>query len=103
MPPETGPALFVVQMGPGTIGIIYRRRDKARKGSKPAGVAGARLPFIHKSRAKREHPQIGKNAHCARKNQSWFLLEMGILAKNDWIIRFYMMGDHSVSCKKPVI
>jgi hypothetical protein len=32
-------------MGPGTIGIIYRSGEEARKGSKPEGVAGARIYY----------------------------------------------------------
>jgi hypothetical protein len=44
-PPETRPSFSIVQMGPGTLGIIYRNGDKARKGSKPAGVEGARIYY----------------------------------------------------------
>jgi hypothetical protein len=44
-PPETTPSFSIVQMGPGTIGIIYRNGENARKGSKPRGVAGARIYY----------------------------------------------------------
>jgi hypothetical protein len=39
-PPEVGPSFSIVQLGPGTLSIIYRNGDKGRKGSKPAGVEG---------------------------------------------------------------
>jgi hypothetical protein len=44
-PPETGPSFSIIQLGPGTLGIIYRNGDKARKGSKPKGVEGARIYY----------------------------------------------------------
>jgi hypothetical protein len=44
-PPETGPSFSIIQLGPGTLGIIYRNGDKARKGSKPEGVEGARIYY----------------------------------------------------------
>jgi hypothetical protein len=44
-PPETGPSFSIVQMGPGLLGIIYRNGDKGRRGSKPRGVAGARIYY----------------------------------------------------------
>jgi hypothetical protein len=44
-PPETGPSFSIVQMGPGTLGIIYRNGEKGRKGSKPRGVVGARIYY----------------------------------------------------------
>jgi hypothetical protein len=44
-PPKTGPSFSIVQLGPGTLGIIYRSGEKGRKGSKPEGVAGARIYY----------------------------------------------------------
>ncbi|MDR1108502.1 MAG: hypothetical protein LBL19_05650 [Spirochaetaceae bacterium] len=44
-PPETGPSFSIIQMGPGGLGIIYRNGDKGRRGSKPKGVAGARIYY----------------------------------------------------------
>jgi hypothetical protein len=44
-PPETGPSFSIVQIGPGTLGIIYWNGEKGRKGSKPKGVEGARIYF----------------------------------------------------------
>jgi hypothetical protein len=43
--PDTVPSFSITQMGPGTLGIVYRNGDKARKGSKPKGVAGARIHY----------------------------------------------------------
>jgi hypothetical protein len=36
--PDTSPSFSIIQMGPGTLGIIYRDGEKGRKGSKPKGV-----------------------------------------------------------------
>jgi hypothetical protein len=44
-PPANGPSFSIVQMGPGTLGIVYRNGDKGRKGSKPKGVAGVRIYY----------------------------------------------------------
>jgi hypothetical protein len=44
-PPDTGPLFSIVQLGPGMLGIIYRNSEKGRKGSKPEGVAGARIYY----------------------------------------------------------
>jgi hypothetical protein len=44
-PPETGPSFSIIQMGPGTLGVIYRDGEKGRKGSKPKGVVGARIYY----------------------------------------------------------
>ncbi|MDR1107662.1 MAG: hypothetical protein LBL19_01375, partial [Spirochaetaceae bacterium] len=65
-------------------------------------VLAAKLPFIHKSRAKKSPSNLQKRA-MGKGKKGRFLLEMGLLAKNDWIIRFCMRENHSASCKKSVI
>jgi hypothetical protein len=44
-PPDPAPSFSIIQMGPGTLGIIYRDGEKGRKGSKPEGVVGARIYY----------------------------------------------------------
>ncbi|MDR1430163.1 MAG: hypothetical protein LBI85_07710 [Spirochaetaceae bacterium] len=44
-PPETGPEFSITQMGPRRLGIVYRNGGKGKKGSKPAGVRGARIYY----------------------------------------------------------
>jgi hypothetical protein len=44
-PPEKGPSFSIIQLGPGMLGIIYRNGEKGRRGSKPEGVAGARIYY----------------------------------------------------------
>jgi hypothetical protein len=42
-PPETFPYFSIVQLGPRTLGIIFRDGAGGRKGSKPDNVEGARI------------------------------------------------------------
>jgi hypothetical protein len=44
-PPEKGPDYSITQAGPRMLGIIYRDGEAGKKGSKPAGVAGARIYY----------------------------------------------------------
>jgi hypothetical protein len=43
-PPKNGPVFTIVQLGPGTLGIIYRDGER-RKGSRPKNVKGARIYY----------------------------------------------------------
>jgi hypothetical protein len=43
--PGRGPVFSIVQMGPGTLGIIYRNGETGKKGSKPRGVEGVRIYY----------------------------------------------------------
>ncbi|MDR1306824.1 MAG: hypothetical protein LBK74_04545 [Treponema sp.] len=43
-PPKTAPTFIIVQLGPGTLGIIYQDGER-RKGSKPKNVRGARIYY----------------------------------------------------------
>jgi hypothetical protein len=42
-PPETGPSFSIIQIGPGTLGIVYRNGEKGKRGSKPKGVENVRI------------------------------------------------------------
>jgi hypothetical protein len=44
-PPGTGPIFGIAQIGPRTLGIVYRRGLGARPGSKPPWVKGARIHY----------------------------------------------------------
>ncbi|MDR1375134.1 MAG: hypothetical protein LBJ24_09205 [Treponema sp.] len=44
-PPEQGPNYSIAQMGPATLGIVYRNGEKGRKGSKPKGMTGAEIHY----------------------------------------------------------
>jgi hypothetical protein len=44
-PPEAGPLFSVGQLGPARLGVVYRSSEHGRKGSKPAGVQGARIYY----------------------------------------------------------
>jgi hypothetical protein len=42
-PPKTAPSFSIIQMGPGTLGIVYRDGEMGKRGSKPKGVASVKI------------------------------------------------------------
>jgi hypothetical protein len=42
-PPETGPSFSIIQLGPGTLGIVYRNGEKGKRGSRPKGVTSIKI------------------------------------------------------------
>jgi hypothetical protein len=42
-PPETGPSFSIIQMGSGTLGIVYRNGGTGKRGSKPKGVTSVKI------------------------------------------------------------
>jgi hypothetical protein len=45
-PPDHGPSFSIIQLGPGTLGIVYRNGEKGKRGSKPKGVTAVRIYLV---------------------------------------------------------
>jgi hypothetical protein len=44
-PPGAGPVFSIIQIGPRLLGVIFRKGEEGRKGSRPPGVKGARIHY----------------------------------------------------------